>query len=1170
MRLGMRDRSSTASSFGQSSRDVETPPLSTSGRNSTSTTGRSSLGGFLSLSRFRQGSDPQSPRHGSPGTRSKSNSFAISREALVVPEREEGDTPGRYLERLESAVSRSVIATILSRSADPFSIAVLRSYTRRFSFFGEPIDMSLRKFLLHAELPKETQQVDRVVQAFADRYHECNPGIFPSSEVAYVIAFSIMMLHTDAFNKNVKRKMTKQDYIKNIRDQGISGDILSCIYDNICYTPFVHFDEDVDINGQKVLSFKPKNKGGKLKSAIPGADVVAKKPSGPLDPYNLLMENRLDELRPPIKDAMMLDDPYDYRGSQGEFDMQYLQRAFTHTGVLQIISARSRPAAYESQIINGAPNPTETQQGIVDLKVTKVGTLWRKSAKRSKTKRPWQEWGAILTGSQLYLFKNSHWAKGLVHQFKQHQKPGQTRTPVVFKPPLQDFKPDALIKTDNAVALVDSSYDKHKNAFVFVRPGAEEETLLADNESDLNEWLGLINYAAAFRAAGVRIRGMVGNEEDARNRELSRLDSTVSTRSIQTRMGEVMLTSRGLSPALQKQVMAARRQIMIHKIADLENQVTAANRQLERILRDARHLQVLAPIADKTRDDVRSAGGRINAAIIWTRRDVWRMKCHRDIIAMDVRLDGYTEAELAKLASEHAQQHAEAESAKEKPKMLSRLSSQRVRSPPQSPTMRHADERPSTAESVGTIGRDIFLSQSTSAQQQEGWQLPPLSLDINPRDQHRPSVSSTLLSTPASKRAGGTLTHSSSTSSVLQIQRTQSSNPPDTSLGRNSVAEGQNLDDKDLHLLARSTMGPAQDSPPRVPSIDNPQPGTSPESKHKGVRRSLQKTLRDGHHRDHTHRHRRNKGSDSTVRSGGQFDQDTEEATPGLQRDKPRFILHGKQASVVQFGGDWDRMRLRREQYDSQHPSTPTQTQKQADDAYNAYERRQSEQMRNTIVSPVVHDFTRHGSITEDDDDIASMLSEETRSFREDVEAAMAYSSTGPSASPKRLSSSTDERATDSDLYDLGDWDDNRRQTVIGPSRSAPQPGSTETQRHRRYSGLEKGEDGNVKIVETSDEEGENAASPTWKARQNRRTVIGPSSDGNGPAGKDRIGESALFEAARDRKVSGTSARGGASLPVSEEFDFEESVEGEGGFVRPVTDEELRKMSTDLRAVKTR
>ena len=176
LRLGIRDRASTNSTFGRPSDDVTppTPPtLNGSTRNSTSTSGRASLGGFLTLNRFRTDGTGVSP-----GSTSKSNSMTISRDTIALPERADGETAAKYLERLQSLASRNVIAGMLSKSSDPFFQNVLRSYTRRFAFFGEPIDMSLRKFLLEADLPKETQQVDRVIQAFADRYHECNPGIF--------------------------------------------------------------------------------------------------------------------------------------------------------------------------------------------------------------------------------------------------------------------------------------------------------------------------------------------------------------------------------------------------------------------------------------------------------------------------------------------------------------------------------------------------------------------------------------------------------------------------------------------------------------------------------------------------------------------------------------------------------------------------------------------------------------------------------------------------------------------------------------------------------------------------------------------------------------------------------------------------------------------------------
>lgn len=1076
MRLGLRNRSSTTSSFARSLQgEADTPPP----RTSTSTTGRSSFGGLLSLSRFRQGSEPQSPRHGSPGRRSHANSFAISREALVIPEREEGDTPGKYLERLESAVSRSVIAGILSKSADPFAQAVLRSYTRRFPFFGEPIDMSLRKFLLEAELPKETQQVDRVIQAFADRYHECNPGIFTDTDTAYIVAFSIMMLHTDAFNKNNKRKMQKHDYVKNTSGQGLDSEILACFYDNICYTPFVHFDEDVDINGERVLPFQAKKSTGKLKSAIPGADAVAKKPSGPVDPYNLLVEQKLDTLRPALKESIMMDDPYDYRGSQGNLDPQYLQRAFTHTGILQIISARSRPAAYEGQFVDGSNNPAESQQGIVDLKITKVGTLWRKSTKKKKTRSPWQEWGAILTGSQLYLFKNPHWTKGLVSQFMSHQRPGHARTPVVFKPPISEFKYDAQIKTDDAVALVDSTYTRHKHAFTFVRPGGIEEVLLADNENELNDWLGLINYAAAFRAAGVRIRGMVGgNEEDQRAKEVRRLDSTNSTRSIQVALGEANLKNRGLSPQLQRQVMAARRQIMVQKIGEIEVDVTDANRRLEMSLRNARHLLLLAPITQKSREDVIQAAAKKDASINWARRDIWRLKCHRDILAMDVRLDGMSAIELERLTQDQQAEFDTAKKERERPKMLSRLGSSRksaARSPPQSPV---TAGRPSMASSESFMNGDVFRTppETNSPTRDEGWRLPPLSLDANTQDQHRPSITSTYLSTTSNG------THAlASSSSTSSMNRTTSAGP--------HGEDNDNIDVKELELLARSTMTPESEPPVRGLSVGPS--NASPDSKHK-VRRSLHKTLREHSHHSSAHKHRRNKESESTVRSAGGVPGEEREEEIGLTRDKPRFMLHGKQASVVQFGGDWERMRLRREQYGGStagHSATsPT---------------REGQHNR----KPAVPEFRRGSDDT--DATTGSDLSERTRrSFREDAEAAFALSST---------------------RWDVEEEDAKSRHTVIEPHHQ--RIGSPETARHRRFSSLKKDEEGNIdEDVGSEDEE----LSP----REKRRTIIGPSTT-NGT-----LNPLAVEDVESDGETS--------------------SIEGERGFVNAISDDDLRKMSTDL------
>ena len=67
-----------------------------------------------------------------------------------------------------------------------------------------------------------------------------------------------MMLHTDAFNKNNKYKMQKADYIRNTRGQYVSEDILACFYDNICYTPFIHVEDDFDVHSERHGSIKSK------------------------------------------------------------------------------------------------------------------------------------------------------------------------------------------------------------------------------------------------------------------------------------------------------------------------------------------------------------------------------------------------------------------------------------------------------------------------------------------------------------------------------------------------------------------------------------------------------------------------------------------------------------------------------------------------------------------------------------------------------------------------------------------------------------------------------------------------------------------------------------------------------------------------------------------------
>jgi Sec7-like guanine-nucleotide exchange factor len=65
-------------------------------------------------------------------------------------------------------------------SGDPFFSRALQAYIEQFNFLGNPLDVALRKLLMDVGLPRETQQIDRVMEAFAKRYQQCNTDLFVS------------------------------------------------------------------------------------------------------------------------------------------------------------------------------------------------------------------------------------------------------------------------------------------------------------------------------------------------------------------------------------------------------------------------------------------------------------------------------------------------------------------------------------------------------------------------------------------------------------------------------------------------------------------------------------------------------------------------------------------------------------------------------------------------------------------------------------------------------------------------------------------------------------------------------------------------------------------------------------------------------------------------------
>ncbi|ESK98359.1 sec7 domain protein [Moniliophthora roreri MCA 2997] len=430
------------------------------------------------------------------------------------------ESPEGYLNRLRLAVSKSEIAGILASTVDPFHVSALKSYISQFDFSEDPLDVALRRLLMDVGLPRETQQIDRVMEAFASRYYQSHISLFTSEDHPYILAFSLIMLHTDAFNKSNKRKMTKADYIKNTRLPGVAPEVLDCFYDNIVFAPFIFVEDPLDVNGQRGLmidgtpskTVSPIGTTPSLPTNGSGSLILGKRSK--VDPYYLISNNLLEPLRIEVEELVPLTDPYTYKGTMGPWDERELLKSFSQPSVIEVADfSRANPVLFSLSVAGGPPSPLVSALGSpaveraqvpepIVLKITKVGILNRKDdylegGKKAASRR-WRPWSVILTGSQLLLFRDPSWADIVLSSSVSTQA----------------FKPDELLSVKDSIAVFDRSYTKHECTFRFVLPDGRHILWGASTEEDMNEWISRINYASAFKSTGVRMRplGMSGRD----------------------------------------------------------------------------------------------------------------------------------------------------------------------------------------------------------------------------------------------------------------------------------------------------------------------------------------------------------------------------------------------------------------------------------------------------------------------------------------------------------------------------------------------------------------------------------------------------------------------------------------------------------------------------------
>ncbi|MGH0176958.1 UNVERIFIED_CONTAM: hypothetical protein FKN15_074141 [Acipenser sinensis] len=216
-------------------------------------------------------------------------------------------------------LSRQMIGEFLGNRQKQFNRDVLDCVVDEMDFSVMELDEALRKFQAHIRVQGEAQKVERLIEAFSQRYCICNPGVvrqFRNPDTIFILAFAIILLNTDMYSPNVKpeRKMKLEDFVKNLRgvDDGedIPREMLIGIYerihkrelktneDHVSQVQKVEklivgkkpvtkifqkkkisvtysFRQSFSLNGMQILLFENQYypNGVRLTSAIPGADI---------------------------------------------------------------------------------------------------------------------------------------------------------------------------------------------------------------------------------------------------------------------------------------------------------------------------------------------------------------------------------------------------------------------------------------------------------------------------------------------------------------------------------------------------------------------------------------------------------------------------------------------------------------------------------------------------------------------------------------------------------------------------------------------------------------------------------------------------------------------------------------------------------------------------------
>ncbi|EPY52366.1 guanyl-nucleotide exchange factor Sec73 [Schizosaccharomyces cryophilus OY26] len=557
-----------------------------------------------------------------------------------VPKLEDSDTAESYLNKLRATVPYSCMIPVLAERENKVLSEALHLCMCGMDFSCRPLDFCLRLFLLKSHLPKETQQIDRVITAFSKRYYECNTEMFSSQDQCYILVFSLIMLHTDAFNVNNKHKMTKQEFINICQIDDLTPEIFEYYYDNITYTPFVNLDDEL------FLLEKEKTE----KFYIPSRKRLG------LSPYTFTLESQLSILRNDV--PISFNNKYVTPGMEDSRSLAGIQKRISKSSILQLVSHRSHPMAFSNHFIG---LPDNSDPGLVDFNISMLGILPRSERKRRVSGHSsFKEHLILLTSSRMLFFRNSAWARDLVSQQEAYEREvsktksfnnitltSNTTTStmndynhrtdlspdsnsfdepaLVFSPPIEQLSPETTHSLVNAFAYCDRECtDNSPHVFyVLFRDGCVE-SLSAPTMECMMEWISRINYIATLRTAGLQM--------PYSDSYLPRRDFSCYPKDMEQELAAVEVQ-------LEQDLEIARKRTIGTRIDQLNKDYEQLSKELSILHKNVKNLSVCAPLQPKTRAVILQAYKKLESKIQSVYLDMKKIETQLKILEFEFQVD---------------------------------------------------------------------------------------------------------------------------------------------------------------------------------------------------------------------------------------------------------------------------------------------------------------------------------------------------------------------------------------------------------------------------------------------------------------------------------------------------------------------------------------------------